>query len=562
MVDILDAAQNNTQTPPPPPPVEPPPAPPMPPVNDMPTPPLPPPTPMGSDDLVVPPLPEEPKTESSLPGEVKPPEPPREDKPKKKRMSPAMIITGIILLLITVPLAGLVVKNSTEIRSQAGKINTAKAQKAIVKLQSDKAQKAYADARIQDEANAAKGIITNLQGSTDVGKAVAALTAAAANPANSSGTNATPKPVVTPSKYLTVTFECGNFSGNARALCIENNDYAQTQTNPGGTAPTLNSADPATVGQAIANVTCNDGDTKCKQDVENQIITQMKQNQAIPNPAIGKPCTNGSNGGQAGVYQACGVGAMCDNDTHICIAVTPTPIDGQPCQVTQFTDTCGTGAACSHDKLIGGQNGVGGVWSGTCTTVFPSPLLSSCATCMGSGGTDSSCASKCTLLNTTPAANPTDRPICTTGHGCPTGWTCDGDVVPGTQGSSFASRYCNPPPTSAPGGGGSSGGGGGNNGGGGEGGSQCVSIVAYDSNGNALSSTDLAALHPGDTVTFGYAPGGSATKVRFQVNSGSWNETTSRNPNNNAQFTWTYTLDNTTNFSIAAQWFDGTNWNQ
>jgi hypothetical protein len=76
--------------------------------------------------------------------------------------------------------------------------------------------------------------------------------------------------------------------------------------------------------------------------------------------------------------------------------------------------------------------------------------------------------------------------------------------------------------------------------------------------GNALSASELAALQPGDTITLAFAPGGAATKVRFRVNSGSWNETTTKNAN--AQFIWNYTLTNTTSFTIEAQWFDGSVW--
>lgn len=88
---------------------------------------------------------------------------------------------------------------------------------------------------------------------------------------------------------------------------------------------------------------------------------------------------------------------------------------------------------------------------------------------------------------------------------------------------------------------------------------QCTAIVAYDTSGNALSQSDLNALKPGATITLAFAPGGAATKVRFNVNSGAWNETTTKNAN--GQFTWNYTLNNTTSFTITVQWFDGTNWN-
>lgn len=89
---------------------------------------------------------------------------------------------------------------------------------------------------------------------------------------------------------------------------------------------------------------------------------------------------------------------------------------------------------------------------------------------------------------------------------------------------------------------------------------QCINIIAYK-DGNALSSTELSALHVGDTITLAFAPGGAATKARFRVNSTSnadWHETTTKNAN--SQFTWDYTLANTTSFNIEAQGFDGRAW--
>lgn len=142
--------------------------------------------------------------------------------------------------------------------------------------------------------------------------------------------------------------------------------------------------------------------------------------------------------------------------------------------------------------------------------------------------------------------------ICTTGLPCPAGWSCTGDVVPGTAGTSFASKYC----VQIGGDGGSSGGGGTKTSV-----TQCVAIVVYK-DGNALSSADLANLTSGDVVTLAYAPGGAATKVRFRVKAGDttgdWNETTTKNAS--SQFVWNYTLADATNFSVEAQWFDGSAW--
>jgi hypothetical protein len=110
----------------------------------------------------------------------------------------------------------------------------------------------------------------------------------------------------------------------------------------------------------------------------------------------------------------------------------------------------------------------------------------------------------------------------------------------GTDYAALKAQYCNgnstPTPTTNP---------------------QCINIIAYK-DGNALSQAELNALHPGDTITLAFAPGGAATKVRFRVNTGTWNETTTKNTN--GQFIWNYTLEHATSFIIEAQWFDGSAW--
>lgn len=222
----------------------------------------------------------------------------------------------------------------------------------------------------------------------------------------------------------------------------------------------------------------------------------------------------------------------------------------KPCTRTGTKDSCGSGLKCVPDfssDLKGATTIEGGLTlHGTCGVVHGVP------------GTP-------IPFDITPIVAITGtqgKPFCTTGYPCPVGWTCDGDVVPGTAGTSFASKYCNPPPTSIVtiAGGGSTGGGGTNGGGNNPPTNpppQCINIVAYK-DGNALSPTELAALTVGDTITLAFAPGGAATKVRFQVNTGGWNETTQKNAS--SQFTWDYTLEDTTSFNVQAQWFDGSTW--
>jgi len=96
---------------------------------------------------------------------------------------------------------------------------------------------------------------------------------------------------------------------------------------------------------------------------------------------------------------------------------------------------------------------------------------------------------------------------------------------------------------------------------------QCDNIIPMI-NENVLTTTDLAALHPGDTITFAYSPDASATKVRFAVNPSTppvdsdWHESTTKKTYIDTDFyIWNYTLADTTSFTIKAQWFDGTNWN-
>lgn len=169
MADILDAAQTNTQppqtpavpsdvtTPPPPPPVpepsplppvpEPEPIPPTPTEEPIPTPPPPkmmPDEPLSdlsstaSDNLIVPPPPEEP-TPPAVPGQPMPPAPiqpaapaptpPTMPKPKKK--SRVGVLLAVLLLLITLPVLTVFVRQQIELRGRAagtcttGKINTA-----------------------------------------------------------------------------------------------------------------------------------------------------------------------------------------------------------------------------------------------------------------------------------------------------------------------------------------------------------------------------------------------------------------------------------------------------
>lgn len=87
---------------------------------------------------------------------------------------------------------------------------------------------------------------------------------------------------------------------------------------------------------------------------------------------------------------------------------------------------------------------------------------------------------------------------------------------------------------------------------------QCIALKAYKDD-VLLLSEGLAALQPGDNVTFVLTPGGASTKARFRVNDGSWTETPTKN--GSGQYTWNWTVPTgITSFTIEGEFFDGTHW--
>jgi len=85
-----------------------------------------------------------------------------------------------------------------------------------------------------------------------------------------------------------------------------------------------------------------------------------------------------------------------------------------------------------------------------------------------------------------------------------------------------------------------------------------VNIKIYK-DGTVLTSSDLSTLKEGDTVTLAYKPGAAPTKVRFRINSGAWNETTTKNAS--GEFTWDWTVPAAvTSFSIEGQYFRNSAW--
>jgi cell division septation protein DedD len=87
---------------------------------------------------------------------------------------------------------------------------------------------------------------------------------------------------------------------------------------------------------------------------------------------------------------------------------------------------------------------------------------------------------------------------------------------------------------------------------------QCIAMKFYKT-GVPLSDADLATLQSGDTITLALTPSGAATKARFRVSGGSWNETTTRN--SNGEFVWDWTIPSgATTFTIDGELFNGTIW--
>lgn len=85
---------------------------------------------------------------------------------------------------------------------------------------------------------------------------------------------------------------------------------------------------------------------------------------------------------------------------------------------------------------------------------------------------------------------------------------------------------------------------------------QCLNIKAYDTSWNQLPVADLSKLKAGDKVRFavsGSSSSGNFDRARFKINSGSFQETTSKKPGSN-EFYLEYTLvEGVTTFNITGQ---------
>lgn len=84
----------------------------------------------------------------------------------------------------------------------------------------------------------------------------------------------------------------------------------------------------------------------------------------------------------------------------------------------------------------------------------------------------------------------------------------------------------------------------------------CQNIKLYK---DGTQVTDLTTLRPGDEVVLAVKGNLNPTKAHFRVNGGAWNETTTKNAND--EFTWAYTIiDGVTDFVIEGEVFTNGAW--
>lgn len=603
MADILDAAQTDQTSPtqpadqnvpvvPPvndqPPPEPTPEPPPVTPISDMPMPPPPPSAENPSDNLVIPP-----------PEEVKPPEPPMPEQPPKaekpkKKMGPIGVATLLLFLLITIPLTVVAALNTLNLFGYACNKENGYCVNHIIPNQIAKNQPPATNTNTTPGAGTPKPSVTTAPATSNTLEYK--ITSGPCSGTSGEGAIACQK---NPPISVTTTTDpaTGNVTRTTIAYPVKGDGTADTSQPTYTLKTTTNST-----GKVVA------------QTLNNTNLLAQTNAYSTPGSMFDKPCTN-LGGFLDSINQYCGSGLTCVGGKCApapTIVITGNPMLGQPCTLnagganpkTPATD-CGTGAHCSgsglgavcvadtasttstssytsYENCIMANNGPlecaaypkTGVWltyeyciqsgngpaecaalpkSGVWPNLTPTPTVSGttydppCGNGKISGGSNRDAAEEACIGVCDKTTQSSSHPNCTggsigkSGGGTVANWcySCSGSSgVPSTPGTNPPNNPPNNPPTNPP--------------------PQCISIVAYK-NGNALSSSDLAALNVGDTITLAFAPGGNATKVRFQVNSGGWNETTTKNAN--SQFVWDYTLANTTSFNIQAQWFDGTNWN-
>lgn len=446
MDDILTAAQTPPPDPAPVPvaPVEPPPEP-----------------------LIVPPLP---------PVESAPPTPPTPEEPKKKGINRGILIAGILLLLVSLPLIGLAIKNSTELRSRASSCSgdhpyfCSKCNYCA----SDADLKGTTGCNDYCSKHLSGGTGTPAPGTTTCSKTGTEYTHAldqCDNPkCNNSGHWECPSTTITPAP--------------AKSKCTSLNSWNQCYNQYVGDACSVGS---------IQNGSC-----------------RLKSGSADTCECQGTPPTNPPKCNYLTSWSAC-------SDQHVGDACSANSIQNGSCRLKNgSTDSCEcqstppTNTACTQNGFTcvsstedcrdgGGtqQSYLCGTGGKTCCR-FPNLQDESCRSCRKTA----SCLGDC------------DK-VCGTNDG-----SCNNETptvtVPPNPGDTGGTIPTNTPKDK----------GGGGNDGGGLGG-QCVDIrVAKD--GKLLSASDLKNLEPGDIIKLGVKVADKTTKARFRINGGQWKETTTK----------------------------------
>ncbi len=573
MADILDAAQSNTPAPPPPAaPMEPPP-PPIPSSESM-IPPAPPAT--SIDSLIIPP-PEPPLTSPPPPATEPPPEKPK----KKSRLG--VLIAGLLILAITIPILTVFVRQQVEIRSRAATFSgctgspppNCYVQGYLIKT-----------CNLRDEANckavSACGCTATYSGGTTPtpptpgcksnGSIVSNAASCCSGYASYQGSSLTCGPAPSPpppaSTSTPTPAGCkanGLIVSDANSCCSGYAAYQGSSLTCGPKPIPTQTCIPD--GQCMTSSTACCGssysDTSCGYSIPVRCGTSCKANGLIVSDA-NSCCSKYAS--YQGSSLTCG---PMPTSTPVCKANGLIVSDANSC-CSKYASYQGSSLTCgpmptstpvckANGLIVSDANSCCSKYAsyqGSSLTCGPAPTTTGTPTpycifdnyvsqCVGTelcdvpvgemGWLNSSCNKS--GANIPSCALPyycTSNGTCIKNGTCtPTGMTnknCHADVSCGGGGANT--------PTPTP--------------------SQCINIIAYK-DGNALSTAELTALHPGDMITLAFAPGGAATKVHLRVNAGAWNETS--NKNTNGQFIWNYTLENVTSFTIEAQWFDGSVWN-
>ncbi len=290
-------------------------------------------------------------------------------------------------------------------------------------------------------------------------------------------------------------------------------------------------------GTVYSSQTCSNGNPCCK---------------PAPTPTPGSTCQYSCNYTPSGCYNMGGTvysSQTCSNGNPCC-KVAPTPTSGQFVKCCPKYDTAYSINTCTGASASGCDTNSNYCFKWN-TNTCPSPTPTQTPYCIFDNNVSRCVGTQmCDVpigemgwLDASCHQGGANTPSCALPYYCTSVGTCikNGECAPVGMSPTncHADASCSgggntPTPPTAP---------------------QCIAMKVYK--GGVLA--DLAALHPGDTLTFVLTPGGSATKARFRVNAGNWNETTTKN--SSGQFTWNWTIPTgITSFTIEGEFFDGSNW--